>query len=98
MDLNRALQQIEGDPTLNGRFQADPMAVLAELGVDTTNCKIVDPGSAEDEITELSDAELSSVAGGVSIGGCLIVGVSEEINMPAATGAGGRTKGGGSTR
>jgi len=82
MDLKQAVKQIEGDPGLSGRFKADPMAVLTELGVDTTNCKIVDPGASEDEITELSDQELASVAGGTSIEACVYVGVSEEVWTP----------------
>ena len=79
MDLNIAMQKIEGDESLSKRFQEDPMPVLKELGVDTSNCKIADPSAAEDGITQLSDQDLEAVAGGRSISACIGIGVTEEV-------------------
>jgi hypothetical protein len=82
MDLKQAMQKIGENEELKKRFQAEPKAVLEEMGINTENLKFT--RTDEDGITQLSDKDLEAVAGGRAVEICYIVGVSEDVTAEAS--------------
>ena len=69
--IQAAIDKIVGDPGLQEQFKADPRKTLTDLGLDPAQVKFCKPGTTD----ELSDEELATVTGGVSVcGGTGIMG------------------------
>ena len=63
--IQAAIDKIIGDPGLQEQFKTNPRKTLTDLGLDPDQVKFCKPGTTD----ELSDEELATVAGGVSVCG-----------------------------
>ena len=63
--IQAAIDKIIGDPGLQEQFKTNPKKTLADLGLDPDLVKFCKPGTTD----ALSDEELATVTGGVSLCG-----------------------------
>ncbi len=62
-EIQEAIKKLSSDPQVQAEFKANPRQTLVGLGLDPDKIKFVKAGTAE----ELSEEDLASVSGGVSI-------------------------------